>query len=288
MTLKSMLALLAIAAVMPLAACGDDEVSAGGGGDETTESAESGQLAMTASSDAVIAVDGDAQAGVVAITLQNDGKEPASAQLIRVEGNHSEQEVKRALAEASKGGPIPGWFRAEGGPGTTNPGSSSTVTQELPAGTYYAINDEPDEPTFTSFEVADDGDGGELPETTGTITALDEGRRNYSFEAEGLTAGRNTVLFENEGQQPHHVLALPMNEGATIEDVRRFVKTEKGRPPVDFAGGSYTSVIDGEGKSMAVDLELKQGDYALVCFISDREGGPPHAVKGMVSEATVE
>ena len=39
---------------------------------------------------------------------------------------------------------------------------------------------------------------------------------------------------------------------------------------------------------MAVDLELKKGNYALTCFISDREGGPPHALKGMVAETTVE
>ena len=37
-----------------------------------------------------------------------------------------------------------------------------------------------------------------------------------------------------------------------------------------------------------VNLDLKKGKYALVCFIPDRQGGPPHVAKGMVSEATVE
>ena len=34
-------------------------------------------------------------------------------------------------------------------------------------------------------------------------------------------------------------------------------------------------------------LELRQGRYALVCFLSDRKGGPPHVVKGMVTEVDV-
>jgi hypothetical protein len=45
-------------------------------------------------------------------------------------------------------------------------------------------------------------------------------------------------------------------------------------------------VIDG-GESQVIDLQLKKGNYALVCFIQDRKGGPPHAAKGMVSEADV-
>ena len=33
--------------------------------------------------------------------------------------------------------------------------------------------------------------------------------------------------------------------------------------------------------------DLKPGKYALLCFISDRQGGPPHIAKGMITEATV-
>jgi hypothetical protein len=36
-----------------------------------------------------------------------------------------------------------------------------------------------------------------------------------------------------------------------------------------------------------VNLDLKPGRYAFYCFISDRQGGPPHAVKGMVAEVEV-
>jgi hypothetical protein len=34
-------------------------------------------------------------------------------------------------------------------------------------------------------------------------------------------------------------------------------------------------------------LDLKPGRYALLCVVPDRRGGPPHALKGMISEAVV-
>jgi hypothetical protein len=34
-------------------------------------------------------------------------------------------------------------------------------------------------------------------------------------------------------------------------------------------------------------LDLKPGRYALLCFASDRAGGPPHVAKGMLDEVTV-
>ena len=47
-----------------------------------------------------------------------------------------------------------------------------------------------------------------------------------------------------------------------------------------------TTVID-SGQKQVVTMNLKSGKYALVCFIQDRAGGPPHFNKGMISEATV-
>jgi hypothetical protein len=45
--------------------------------------------------------------------------------------------------------------------------------------------------------------------------------------------------------------------------------------------------MDG-GVSQIVDANLEPGSYAFFCFISDKTGGPPHVVKGMVSEVSVE
>ena len=42
-------------------------------------------------------------------------------------------------------------------------------------------------------------------------------------------------------------------------------------------------MIEG-GETQLIDLDLKPGRYALFCLITDRLGGPPHALKGMVDE----
>ena len=58
-------------------------------------------------------------------------------------------------------------------------------------------------------------------------------------------------------------------------------------PPLDFAHVAYTARIDG-GSKQITELDLdKPGKYALLCFVSDRKGGPPHVAQGMVAEITV-
>lgn len=48
-----------------------------------------------------------------------------------------------------------------------------------------------------------------------------------------------------------------------------------------------TTVLDG-GAKQVTQLELaKPGKYALLCFIQDRAGGPPHIAKGMIAEVDV-
>lgn len=193
-----------------------------------------------------------------------------------------------------EGKPIPSWFRAAGGVAGVAPGQTASSTQRLPAGTYYAMDtgspegEDGGEPyvargAIAKIDVRADGNDGQLPRADATVTA-----RDYSFQASGLRAGTARVRFRNAGKEPHHLLAVPMRPGATIAEVREFAREEnsRGEPPVDFRRESGTVVLDG-GTEQVVDLKLGKGKYALLCFITDRAGGPPHVAKGMVSEATV-
>lgn len=277
-----------LAASFALAACGDDDDDDGAGGGSTARPAALTIIEAEEGKRLNVKVAGDMRPGLTEITFRNQGRKPHSAQLIGVSGSHSAAEVRRAYLAASDGKPVPDWFRAAGGVGSTDPGEAATVTQELGAGTYYVVDDEDDRNLAVGglrrFQVSGERAGGSLPQGA-TVRALD-----YSFEPSGLKAGRNTVLFENAGREPHHLVAVPINPGKTIDDVEKAVASEQepeGPPPADFDSGVSTSVIDG-GRSLAAELELKRGRYALLCFIADRKGGPPHVAKGMVSEATVE
>jgi hypothetical protein len=56
--------------------------------------------------------------------------------------------------------------------------------------------------------------------------------------------------------------------------------------PLEEVNAEETAVIDG-GEEQLTEIELESGSYALLCFIPDRAGGPPHVAKGMISGATV-
>jgi hypothetical protein len=157
------------------------------------------------------------------------------------------------------------------------------VTQVLEPGTYYAFNTEaglPDPKSVPALEVTGEESSDEV-DGEATVSAAE-----YVFEAEELPSGEVEIDFENVGVQPHHLLASPIEGNATAEEIETFFKTEKGRPPLSEKGSVSTAVIEG-GEGQAVTLDLKPGRYAFYCFISDRQGGPPHALKGMVDEIEV-
>jgi hypothetical protein len=223
-----------------------------------------------------------AEAGTAEITLNNEAKGGNDLQLIRVEGDHSAQEVVDGLGEASSGKPFPDWFFAGGGIGGTNPGESGTVTQVLQPGTYYALSTEGhfDAKSVATIEVSGEESDDELPEADATVTAVE-----YGFDTEELPSGAVEIDFENDGAQPHHLLAAKLIGDSTAMDVERFFKTEEGKPPVRKEGEATAVVEGGEGQTVTFDLE--PGRYAFYCFISDRQGGPPHIFKGMVDEFEV-
>lgn len=269
-------AIFAAAALVSVAfaACGDDE------SDQS--------LTFTLSGDgkaATFEAPESAEAGVAEITLQNEGEKAGDLQLIRVEGDRSPKEVVEGLGKAMKGQAFPDWFFAAGGTGPVEAGQSETVTQVLEPGTYYAFDTEggapPKPEDAVSVEVSGEPSDEEV-EADATISAVD-----YGFEGDGLTAGSAEVAFENTGAQPHHIVYAPLTGDATAEDVETFFKSEKGKPPFEEKDTQNTAVIEG-GETQLVDLELKKGRYVLLCFITDRKGGPPHVAKGMIDEVEVE
>jgi hypothetical protein len=279
--IRSMLALCApVGVLLLLAGCGQ-----GGSSAEPKpldlELTESGDTASFSGAPREV------PAGLARISLKNDGKGPHDAQLVRVDGEQSVQEVLQAIGRAIEGGPLPGWLHPAGGVGTTGPGQSVTAVQPLEEGTHYIFDTEGSEGSPTKgaqakFEVKGGGGGAEPPRAPATVTASE-----YKFETSGLKPGKNRVRFENAGQEPHHVIMAPIKRGKTIDDVREFARTEKGDSPIEEEKTVGTSVVDG-GMSQVVELELQKGKHAALCFITDRRGGPPHVAKGMAMEVDLQ
>jgi len=257
---------------------------------------------------------GSIKGGLVKIVFKNAGKMPHEAQLIRLEQGHTAQEALEVIdSEESK---TPEWLRGAGGVALTPPGQQGTTFINLPAGNYVVLSlgaGGPEEgPTPASrgalaeFEVTR-GEPGELPQTSASIVAEDDGEHGddgeggdaggdedaeeheHGFKATGLKPGRNTILFDNRSDELHHAVMVPILGDTTLEEVEEALASEgppEGPPPVDFENIVITSVLDGKTKEVT-EMELRAGRYALLCFLSDREGGKPHVAEGMLEEVTV-
>ena len=272
--------------VLGLAACGG-----GDGGDEAQ--VLSLELASTDGGRFEITGGAPVKAGLVRLEYRNGTEEQADAQLLRFDGDHTIEEALAVIG--SEDGSTPAWLHAEGGAGQIAAGAIGVAELVLEEGTYYLVDvGEPegdDVPSHaesgatTTLEVTSGDDDADLPEVDASIEMAD-----FNFVTDGLKAGANRVLLRNTGDEIHHTLVVPIQEGATMGDVREFLTSEgqpSGPPPVDFSKLAGTSALDG-GREQIAELELGAGRYAFLCFISDREGGPPHVVKGMLREVTIE
>ena len=217
-------------------------------------------------------------AGLTRITLNNEGKEPHKAQLVRIQGNHSISEARRARR------PFPKWLYTEGGVGVAEPGETDSVVQRLDPGRYYVTGNYGERGRVAPLRVLGEKTSGGLPSTSGSIVT-----NEYSFIASGLKPGTNAVEFSNDGFEPHHAVVAPVQRGGSVGQLRRFLKGSGPIPVgkvVDLDRAQETSILE-RGQKQVVRLRLKPGRYALLCFVPDRKGGPAHVVKGMVDEVAV-
>ena len=276
---KGIALLCAAPLLLGAAACGDDDEESGG------ETAQAQTLSVAVDAAGKLSGVKSVKGGLVTVNFRNGSKNPYDLQLIRVDGDRPVAAVLRVINSEGPT-PIPTWLHGAGGVGTTKPGKTATSTQVLPPGTYYVVAqadmEEDSAPVTATMKVEGGESTGELPPTDATVTATE-----YKFAATGLKAGRNQIRFANDGKELHHVIAFQLAPGKNVADLKRFFQTEKGRPPIVEGSETGTAVIDGKTEQVT-DLELaKPGNWALVCFISDRKGGPPHAAKGMITPVTV-
>jgi hypothetical protein len=230
--------------------------------------------------------------GNITIEFTNPGKFEHDITIVRIDGNRTVAQVTKVVN--SEAGTVPAWMHASGGVGHTPPGGVSRATVNLGPGKYVFMSTVTDEKTKKS----DAASGmAKLVKVTGAkAKALPSGAtasivaKEYGFEVTGLKAGTNTVTFSAPGKQLHHFQMFPMLPGKTTQDVVAFLSAKvppAGPPPVDFENSQGSAVTESSEGPMLTDVTLTAGRYAIVCFMSDRAGGPPHFMKGMITEALV-
>jgi hypothetical protein len=285
-------ALIAVLAAVALAACGDDK-SKSEKSSPSTPAAKSAALSLSiaeAGKSAKFTVPASTKGGLVEVTLEDKGKKPHAAQLVRLLGGHKPAEAVKAVSGNSN--KTPSWLRGEGGPSTALPGKSSKASVILPEGDYVVLDSGgpgSGPPAYKAFKVTA-GESGDLPGTDTTVTAAAAGKDHFKWQVDGqLKPGENRITFVSKGKDTiHFVGAFRVTGNPSLAKIQKGLASN-GKPPAFIDGSSFatTSVID-SGKSEVTSLGIrKPGQYVLFCPLSDRDGGKSHDQEGLLQKITV-
>lgn len=256
------------------------------------------------------------EAGVIDLVFENIGTVEHEIALVEI-GETEIEQVGADLAVTLEGGPFPSYLQNLAIPLVADGGETLRTTTLVAEGNYALIctlTGSPPETASTGTLL--DGVGSEevgqphymlgmvqaltvvggdeslaLPETGSTITA-----RDYTFDVD-VSAGRQTVAFANEGpDQVHHGVIFAFKEGvdeAAAEGILDVflssAESEETPPPPELdleateEFGDFGIFSTGLGATYEVEFESGR-TYAVVCFIQDRSGGPPHALSNDMQE----
>ena len=229
------------------------------------------------------------EAGLVSITMVNDGQEPHHAQMIRLNDGVTLEQFQAAMQESEAA--AMGLMTLVGGPGLVDPGLSTQVTLELKPGQYVLLcfvpsHDgtphlakgmvQPFEVVAASAETATVAQ----PKAEATVKLQDF---SFIFPTE-VKAGKQTWQIVNEGTQPHEIMLIRLAEGKTLADAQAFAQAPHGQPPFSSIGG-FQGITPGH--SGWLNLDLQPGNYVALCYIPDPASGHAHMDLGMIMPFTV-
>ena len=225
-------------------------------------------------------------AGAVEFVLRNNGTELHHAQFVRIEGNHTVQELLAALGQH---GPPPSWAVLAGGPNTPNPGAESRGIVSLKPGRHaiLCVIPSPDgKPHIAKgmareFIVRPVAAPAAMPAADVTLTLTD-----YNFVwSRPLTAGKTMLAVTTAPRtQPHEVIIARLAPGKQLQDALTWLEAPNGPPPMSMVGGTVGVLADDR---MLVPLDLSAGAYVLLCMMPDAKDGKPHIAHGMMQQFTV-
>lgn len=254
------------AVVVAGGACGDDD-----GGDQATA------VTVTVGADG-IGVPDSIDAGPVEVTIDGADLDNPEVDFTKVATGTSEEAFVEMISGVVEGGPIPDALEANAGVIS----GTGVQTILLDSGDYFVWAEGPDGILAAPTTVTGDG-GGDLADTDGTITA-----RDFGFDVD--VAAGESFTFRNDGpNELHHAVLVDFGDAdpAVVEEnFAELVSADEGAPPpealadtvIDFEVGGSGVFTPGLSGTFAAPLESGH-TYAVVCFISDRAGGAPHAIE---------
>jgi len=229
-------------------------------------------------------------AGLVHVTMINQGKQEHEAQFFRLAPGFTVAQLLKALQgppPTGASGPPP--FSATGGVNTLEPGGRQEVVLNLPPGDYVAVcfDSDPGDPTphfakgmVKQFTVTGTATAATVP-NDGMVTLKDF---QITLPAVITQSKALTLQVVNHGPSLHELALLSLGPGKTVQD---FLKASAD-PAASHAG--FTAIgglaaLDPGGTGYVL-VNLPPGNYIAACFVPDAQG-KPHIADGMYTAFTV-
>jgi hypothetical protein len=227
-------------------------------------------------------------AGVTTVQIVNQGQDVHHIQLIQLLQGKTPADFSAALkAHPSR---WPQWAKFMGGPNAVVPGSQSVATMNLVEGNYLLTCVIPDKAGVPHMAlgmqkalVVKGGKSALVSEPkAGTTITL----RDFQFAlSQPITAGVHTIGVMNHGTQPHEVVVVQLDPGASALDFVKAVEPGGSGPPPGKPIGGLVGMETGDHAFFTAQFET--GRYGLICFFPDAATGQPHFARGMTTEFTV-
>ena len=285
--------LLSLATVIAVAGCSTKDAP------KATDSAAAPTAAATPATPNVVEINASEYkfeapdqipAGLTLFKMNDTGKELHHVTLIKLDSGKTFNDFMAGMKNMKPGTPPPGWVIPAGGPNAAAPGSSSSLVQVLEPGNYAIVCFIPDAKGVPhvahgmtkALTVTPNGTANTAePNADITVTL-----RDYQFDfSTPLTAGKHTLKLVTAPGQPHEYTFFELMPGKTAADITKYVEGGmQGPPPARPIGG--VSAMSA-GMASFYDVDLKPGDYAIVCFLEDAKDGKPHFTHGMIQQIKV-
>lgn len=294
--MRNNMRVLVLGAAVVVAGCSAKDEPAAAAGDSaavpsasSTGTAPANEVTITATDYAFDAPD-QIPAGLTTFTMVDSGKEVHHATLIKLDQGKTFDDLMAGFKMMKPGTRPPGWIILAGGPGAVAPGATSSLTTVLEPGNYALVCFVPDAKgvphvahgmaralTVTPAENAN---------MTEPVADISVSLVDYKFNfSKPLTAGKHTLKIETGPGQPHEFVLFQLMPGKTAADIPKFIGAGAQGPPPGVPVGGVSGVAAGRASFYTVDL--KPGEYAIVCFLEDAKDGKPHFVHGMIQQITI-
>ena len=252
-----------VVAAIALASCGGGDADDSNGDDPAGSAPVAPEQVQITVSDTAFEMPEELEAEPVSLTVQNEGKDPHITFFARLNEGSTQEDIDKAIAKNVDA--LFPHITLAGNMEKIEPNASTEVTMDFPEGDYLVIDPEVSgDPLYGFFSVV--GATGPDVETPTADYSIETGE--FYFKISEPVAGEATIAISNVGEQSHEV---GIGKGPGGED------------------GEVTTIFaPAPGGTMWTTLDLKPGDYTLVCFLPDPRTEKTHIKLGMEQEFSVE